>query len=130
MARYDLKNYVKQVVAFDFQAIASDTTTAGNAINMTGYNSLVLVLACVARSAGDATLLIQDSDDDITYTDVSDTFLSGLEADTLVDAAQETTRIGYVGKKKHVKASVVTANGANLTVGAIALLSHTDVPIS
>ncbi len=130
MARYDSKAAVTQEVAIDFQAIISDTTTAGNEIDMSEYNSLYFVLACVARSAGDATLLIQDSDDNITYADVTDVFLSGAEADTLVDAAQETTRIGYIGKKRYVKASVVTDNSANVTVGAIAIKSHGDIPQS
>jgi hypothetical protein len=97
---------------------------------MQGYNSLVFILACVARSAGDITCLIQDADASYKsdVANVTDTFLSGLESDTKVDVAQETSRIGYVGKKRYVRLSGVSANSANLTAGAIAIQSKGDVP--
>jgi hypothetical protein len=123
MASVDLKNNIKQANAFNIQAIASDTTTAGNEIDLAGYESVTLVLQAGAVTAGDATLLIQESDTSGgTFTDVADTDLIGLEADTKVDAANATTRIGVLSKKQYIKASVVTANSANLTVGAIAIL--------
>ena len=130
MARYDLKNEIKQSIGLNSTAISTDTTTAGTAIDMKGYNSLVLLLSCSARAAGDFTLLVEDSDDNATFVAVTDTFLSGLESATLVDAANEITRIGYIGKKRYVKASVVSDNSANGTVTVIALQGNGNVPIA
>jgi hypothetical protein len=130
MARYDIKSEIKQEVALDFQTISTDTTTVGNEIDMKGWNSAAFMIACSARTTGDATLLIQHSDvSGSGYVDVPDTFLSGLESDTTVDAAQELKIIGYVGKKEHVKPSVVSANGATLDVGVIVIKSKGDVPV-
>lgn len=137
MARYDMKSAVKQSMAVDFQTINTDTTTNGNKIDLSGItgsddlvNSITFFLICSGWTAGDATLLIQDSDDNVTFADVTDTFLSGTEAVTTVDAAQEITSIGYVGKKRYVRASIVSDNSANLVVGVIAVKGHSDVPIA
>lgn len=131
MSRYDIKAELLQSVALGTQLINTDTTTAGVEIDMQGYNSLLFVMQAGVVTAGDATLLIQDSDTSGSgYADVTDTFLSGTEALTIVDATNEITRIGYVGKKRYVKCSVVTANSANLTVGVIALRGKGNVPQS
>ena len=129
--RYDDKSEIKDVVAINIQAIASDTTTAGVEIDTQGFNSCTFVMQTGAVTAGDATLLIQDSDTSGSgYANVDDDFLSGTEASTKLDTANTVSSIGYVGKKRYVKASVVTDNSADLTVGAVALLAKGDVPVS
>ena len=130
MARYDMKSEILQSIALNSQTISSDTTTAGTDIDMQGYNSLTFILQVGTVTLGDVTPLIQDSDDDITYADVTDTFLSGTEAAALLDTSNTTSRIGYVGKKRYVRFSVVTANSADLTIAAIAVQGKGDIPTS
>jgi len=130
MARYDMKSEILQSIALNSQTISSDTTTAGNDIDMQGYNSLTFILQAATVTLGDVTPLIQDSDDDITYADVTDTFLSGTETAALLDTSNTTSRIGYVGKKRYVRFSVVTDNSADLTIAAIAVQGKGDIPTS
>lgn len=123
MASVDLKNNIKQLNAFNIQTINSDTTTAGNEINTTGYESATIVFQAGVVTAGDATLLVQESDTSGgTFTDVADIDLIGLESATKLDASNGVSKIGVLSKKQYLKVSVVTANSANLTVGAQIIL--------
>ena len=52
----------------------------------------------------------------------------GTEDDAKIDTTNQVTTIGYVGKKRYVRLSMVTANSANLTVGAVAVQAKGKVP--
>lgn len=125
----DFKNKMLQKIILRSQTIATDKTTVGAVIDRYSYpeyNSLTYIIASGAVTAGDATLLIEDSSDGVTYTAVADKYLVGLEANTKVDAADKSARIGYIGNNRYVRASVVTANSANLAVGVIAILADSE----
>jgi hypothetical protein len=123
MSSVDLKNNIKQAVAFNIQIISSDTTTAGTEIDTAGFESATIVFQAGVVTAGDATLLIQESDTSGgTFTDVADADLIGLETSTKLDASNAVAKIGVLSKKQYLKVSVVTANSANLTVGAQVIL--------
>ena len=125
MASVDLKNNIKQLNAFNIQTISSDTTTAGNEIDLAGYESATIAFQAGVVTAGDATLLIQESDTSGgTFTDVADTDLIGLESATKLDASNGVSKIGVLSKKQYLKVSVVSANSANLTVGAQIILGN------
>ena len=124
MANIDLKNDVKQLVAFDIQAITTDTTTVGNELDMLGFESLTLIFQAGVVTDGDYTLLVQDSDiSGSGFVDVVDDFLIGTEAATQLTATNGITRIGYVGKKRFVKVSVVSVNttAGSAAIGCAAL---------
>jgi len=130
----DLKNSVNGFIAVNIQAISTDTTTAGTAIDLGdiaeeyGYESLTFVLLTGVRSAGTATILVEDSDDDSTYIAVSNDFLIGTEG--TLNAANSFSIVGYNGKKRYVKASIVSATSANLTAGVLAILGDkTSQPV-
>jgi len=124
MASIDSKNNIKPEIALDIQAIASDTTTVGNEIDTAGFESVSFILETGAYTDGNYTLLIEDTDTSGSgYAPVADSFLIGTEADTVLSAANGVSRIGYVGKKQFVRASVVSdtvTTGA--TVGGLAVL--------
>ncbi len=123
MSSVDLKNNIKQAVAFNIQTISSDTTTAGTEIDTTGFESATIIFQAGVVTAGDATLLVQESDTSGgTFTDVADADLIGLEASTKLDTSNSVTRIGVLNSKPIIKVSVVSANSANLIVSAIAVL--------
>lgn len=124
MASVDLKNNIQQLVGFNIQAISSDTTTNGAEIDTQGFESATFILQAGTLSDGTYTPLIEESDvSGSGYTAVADADLIGTEADAAVDASNEISRIGYIGKKRYVRLSVVsTSTSSGGTVGAVAIL--------
>ena len=123
MAVKDSKTKYDAKIALNTQAISSDTTTNGVKLDLAGYLGATFAMTVGAVSAGDVTILIEDSADNVTFAAVADQFLISTEA--TLDTANTITSLGYVGKKRYVRASVVTANSANLTVGVTAFLERT-----
>ncbi len=115
MSKYEAK-YVSGV---NIQAISSSTTTAGTAIDTKGYTEATVVLRLGARTDGTATLLIQESDDNSTFTDVADTFLKGTEAGEAVSTAHGFGVLGVMLRKRYLKVSIVsTSVTSGFTAGA------------
>ena len=128
--RQDLFHNITVVNALNTQALSSDTTTAGVEIDLADYQgeSATFVMKTGAVSAGDVTLLIQESDvSGSGFANVADDDLLGTEAGTTLDAANKVAKIGYSGHKRYLKASVVTDNSANLTVGVEFVAGHLGV---
>jgi hypothetical protein len=63
---------------------------------------------------------IEESDDNSAFTAVADADLTNTEASAALTAAG-VSKIGYIGAKRYVKASAVTAAASTLSVGAIAV---------
>ncbi len=127
------RSYQFPIVALATQTISSDTTTVGVALNLETYKkykSITFMTIAGVVTTGDATLLIEDSADGITYAAVADLFLVGLEADTKVDVTSEVKTIGYVGNKKYVRASLVSANTASLIATVLAIFENpVEIPV-
>ena len=123
MASVDQKSDIKQLSALNIQSITTDTTTAGNEIDMQGFEALTLVIQAGTLTDGTYTPLVQESDTSGSgFTDVANDDLVGTEADAAVDASNEIKRIGYVGKKRYVKLSIVsTSTTSGGTVGSAAI---------
>jgi hypothetical protein len=124
MASVDLKNDIKSLNALNIQAITTNATTAGVEIDTQGFDSVTFEILTGARTDGTVTPLIQESDTSGSYAgSVADDDLIGLEANAALSAAQSRSIIGYVGKKRYVKLSLVsTAVTSGLTAGASAIL--------
>lgn len=124
MSSQDLHSNIDERNAFNTQVIASDTTTAGVIIDTQGYESVEFIMKAGVVTAGDITPILQDGDDS-GLSDVA-TVASDFRLGSLVtlDATNGLTRVGYVGKKRYVRLSGLTANSANLTVGGIVILSN------
>ena len=128
MASYDQKTSLKPVKALNITAITSSTTTAGSSIDTKGFESLTLFVELGARTDGTFLPLVQDSDDDINFVDVADQFLIGTEAEAQINTANTIKTIGYVGKKRYVKLSIVsTAVTSGATVSATGILANANV---
>lgn len=110
----DLFNNLDPLNILAESTIASDTITAGASVDMQFFYALLFFLTNIDVTVGDISLLIEDSDDDITFAAVEDKFLIGTEAGTLIDATNtgKTSKIGYRGPKQYVRASLVSANSA------------------
>lgn len=125
MASYDQKTSLKALKALNIASIATNTTTAGSSIDTKGFESLTLFIELGARTDGTFLPLVQDSDDNSTFADVIDTFLIGTEAEALLNTANTIKSIGYVGKKRYVKLSIVSsAVTSGATASATAILAN------
>lgn len=95
-------------------APAARTTTAnGTGIDLSGFNSAVVLLVVGAITDGTHTPKVQESDDNSTYTDVAAADLIGsLSALT----ASTNQKVGYKGNKRYIRA-VTTITGSPSTGG-------------
>lgn len=124
MASVDLKNNIKPLNALNIQSISSNTTTNGVEIDTQGYDSVTFEILTGARTDGTVTPLIQESDTSGSYSgSVADDDLIGTEAEAALSAAHSRSTVGYVGKKRYVRLSLVsTSVTSGLTAGASAIL--------
>ena len=127
MASIDLHNQVTPAVALTIQDITTDTTTAGEIIDMSGHYSLEFLLLSGTLTAGTFTPLVEHGDDAALAdaATVGTDFLLGTVTDaTFADTDDDSVkRIGYVGHKRYVRLSIVSAGTANGTMSAIAVKS-------
>lgn len=113
----DLHNQVSVGVAIDLTAVANGEDVVGAVIDRQGSEGLELIFQVGAYTDGDVTPLIEDSNDNVTYAAVTDANLTNTEASAALSAAG-VSNIGYVGFKRYVRATAVTAAGSTLSVGA------------
>lgn len=134
MATQDLVEFTKEELAFDVQTISSDTTTNGNNIDMSGYQSVMFAFFTGSYTDGDYEPELQEADDDgagspDTWSDVADADLlptgTGQEAARSLGAANAIDQIGYRGNKKWLRLNIVsTSTTTGATVGAVAVKGH------
>lgn len=117
---FDLHHKSTAVVALTTQAITTDTTTVGEIIDTADFKGLEFVFLTGTLTDGDYAIDLYESDD------------SGMSGETIVSAAEmlgdinidadtdddAVTRVGYIGKKRYVRAKVVSTN---TTTGLAAL---------
>lgn len=116
---YDLKSSISTEVGLNFGSIATNTTTVGNIIDSAGFASLVFSLVTGTVSDGDYTLVIEHGDDSAlsdAATVASIDLIGGLPSFTADTDDNLSKDVGYVGKKRYVRASIVSAN---TTIGAV-----------
>jgi len=113
----DLHNQVSVGVAIALTAVADGEDVVGAVIDRQGSEGLELIFQVGAYTDGSVTPLIEESDNNSDYTAVADADLTNTEASAAL-TAEGVSSIGYVGWKRYVKASAVTAAGSTLSVGA------------
>lgn len=131
----DLTSSVEPKVAFNIQAIASDTTTAGNIIDTKGFESVDISLITGTVTDGDYSLTIVAGD--VVDSESAPTVISDAAAvasDNIIgtlpaftdDADDDSVKhVGVVTKKRWIQCSVVSLNtSTGATVGAQATLGH------
>jgi len=113
----DLHSQIVVGTAIALTAVADGEDVTGTAIDRQGSDGLEIIFYVGAYTDGSVTPLIEDSDDNVTYTAVADANLTNTEASAALSAAGVSS-IGYVGFKRYVRATAVTAAGSTLSVGA------------
>lgn len=128
---FDLKNDIKVDKALSVGAISSNTTTAGDAITFNGFNSLTFVIQSGTLTDGTYTPKIEDSEDGVTYAEVTDaTKLLGTIANATFIATDDNKvkTIGYIGNKPYVKLSIVSSGvTSGGTLAATVIKGHPTI---
>jgi hypothetical protein len=131
MASKDLHNTIDVKRAISPVSEAGNTALVSQILDTRGYESVELVILTGSIADADATftVLIEDGDS-ATLTDnaaVADTFLLGTEAQAgfQFDDDNECRKIGYVGGKRYVRATITPANNASAAlIAAVWVLGH------
>lgn len=132
MAMRDLHNNIYPKRAISPAAATTDNTAwVSQIVDTAGFESVELLVMIGALADADATftVLIEDGDDSglSDAAAVADAQLLGTEAlagFTFADD-NECRKIGYVGSKRYVRATITPANNTgNAFVSAIWLLGH------
>jgi hypothetical protein len=131
MASKDLHNNIDIKRAISPVSVSDNTAQVSQILDTRGYESIELVIATGSIADADATfsVLIEDGDSS-TLTDaaaVSDTFLLGTEAlaGFQFDDDNECRKIGYVGGKRYVRATITPASNASAALfSAVWVLGH------
>lgn len=130
----DLHNNVDIIATIEPVAVgATNATLSGNVIDTRGYDAVEISLSYGAITATNATItpVILHGDVTGTMTSCADTDLLGTEAAagiaaaaTRVDGVSEnvTKRIGYIGGKRYVQASMTNTVTAATPVAANIIL--------
>jgi hypothetical protein len=132
MPRKEITTTIDHDIALTSQSITTSTTTAGTAIDTAGFNGGVnFNFAIGTRTDGTYTPLIEESDDSGSgFTAVDDIYLvkqdpssdTAPEAQAALTVSNTTSKVGYVGYKRYVKASIVSSGVTSGTTGAIVLV--------
>lgn len=124
MRVFDMHHSVTPETGFDLAIIATDTTSLGNIIDTATYESLEFLLISGTIADGAYAVSLQEGDDsglsDVAAVSADETLG---DADFALTDDDTSKKIGYIGKKRYVRLSIVsTATTSGGTLGAIALL--------
>lgn len=128
------------LVANNIDAVTTTAAASGAGVDTQGYESVAFI-ANVGESGDTLSgsvsidLLVQESDDDSTYTDVAEADLDGglsggaAGAFALIDAAAEDDTaytVGYIGGKRYVRSRIeLTGTHTNGTpIGIVSVKSN------
>ena len=111
----DGSSEIKVISAFPYTNIGSATTTAGTVIDTRGFDSLTFAIHVTTNSAaGGSTLYPLLEDDDAVGMGTLETVAAADLVGTIAGATfaitddDTTKKIGYRGKKRFVRLSIVT----------------------
>lgn len=93
----------------------------GQTIDTRGSDSVMIAVSigAITGSSGDATVTLEESEDDSTWTDVADDDIIGTEP-TL--AANTAYQFGYSGSQRYVRAVFALGGETDVAVAAVGVL--------
>lgn len=130
----DLHNNIKTSRAISPVSVADNTPLVSQILDTANFNANELLIATGSIADADATftVLIEESDNsDLSSGNaVADADLLGTEAQASFqfDDDNETRKIGYIGSKRYIRATITPANNASAAlISAIWLQSGARV---
>lgn len=131
MPTREIHNSLAPEVAFNTQAITTDTTTAGNTIDLQGKGAYEFYILSGTLTDGTYTpaLFEDDNSDMSTESAVADADLTNLESTAVFASTDdnEVKRIGYIGSKRYIRLKIVSAStSSGGTIGAVGIAGNLD----
>jgi len=95
----------------------------GQTVNLQGADSVLFAVSigAISGTAGDATVILEESVDGSAWTNVEDADILGTEPNL---AASTAYQFGYIGTKQYVRAVFSKGTETNVAVTAIAIRGH------
>lgn len=91
--------------------------TLGAGIDLQGCESasVVVALGTIAHADTTGAVTVQESDDNVTFTDVASTDLIGDDVFTglVIASSGKNRKKGYIGSKRYIRAKLVLTTGAS-----------------
>jgi hypothetical protein len=109
MTSQDQYHDASGVSALDSQTISTDTTTAGNTVDLLGYKACTFYIQSGTLTDGAYATKLQESDDDSTWADVAAANQMGSPSFAATDD-DAVKRIGYAGKKRYCRLAIVSTS--------------------
>ncbi len=103
----DLRHNLSIENGLTSQTINTQTTTTGETVDRTGFESVTFAMKVEAWTDGNFTLKLQDSPAGSVWTDVASDFVIGT-ATALIAAGVDT--LGYVGNERYCRMAIVSVN--------------------
>ncbi|MDJ1632518.1 hypothetical protein [Rhizobium rhizogenes] len=126
-----MRDIISNIAVLSALAPAVQAAVAdGLTIDTLGFNSLAFAINTGAIvGAGDFGVKLADSDDGSAFTDVAAAQVKGSVPTTL--AANSAYKLGYVGFKRYVRASLTKSGGTSIALGVLAILGDaSDRPVA
>lgn len=120
---FDIYNTLEEQQVLAPAAITDNTAQVCSVVDLKGFDALKYVITIGALADADATftVLVEDSDDNVTFAPVADDFLLGTEAAaSFTFAADNKLReIGYNGSKRYNKMTITPANNTGSAIFSV-----------
>ena len=110
----DLKNNVDAVKSI--APATYKTNQTGTGVDLRGYESALAIVYSGVLTDGTHTPKIQESDDDVTYTDAAADDLQGTFANISAGSIQ---RVGYIGGKRYIRIFAASSGATGAIYGAL-----------
>lgn len=130
--KFDMVNDIDVKRAISPVSVADNTAQVSEVLDMKGAHAAALIIATGSIADADATfaVLIEDSDASGSgFAAVSDDNLIGTEAlaGFQFDDDNECRKIGYIGSKRYVRATITpTGNASAALISAVWLRGHLE----
>lgn len=128
MASRDLYNSVSPASSIVAQAVTA--TVNGTGVDLQGFESadVLIDLGTFAGTTPTATIQIQESDDNSTFTAVAAADLIGGALPATIDPTNDVALYerGYIGTKRYIRVAVtaVTGTSPSLPMSAVVVRGH------
>lgn len=110
----DLKSNVDAVKSINPATYKTNQT--GTGVDLKGYEAALAIVYSGVLTDGTHTPKLQESDDDVSYTDVAVDDLQGTFADISAGSIQ---RVGYQGGKRYIRVFAASSGATGAVYGAV-----------
>ena len=127
MATVDVRSQVSAVASIRPQAVTAPVNGAG--VDLAGFEgALILVeLGTFAGTAPTATIQVQESDDDATFSPVAAEDLDGALPATIDPTNDETVyELNYKGRRRYIRVAVTAVGGTSPSLPMSAVVIRTN----